>query len=111
MNELAKRLEILIKESNKSVETISKDLKIDKSSLYRYLKNERTPSSSVIKDLSTYFNVTVDWILGNDDIKKEAVFLSDGVDELPAEYQKQLDDFKQFLLNKAKEEKTKSERR
>ena len=99
MNKFIIRLEELIKNSNKSIEQISEDLKINKSSLYRYLKNERIPSAIITKDIANYFNISVDYLLGLTDNPITHIIKTEDK-PLPEQAVKELKDYEEFLRNK-----------
>ena len=54
----------LTKENNKSIEKIMKELNMSESNYYRWKKGTQ-PLTSVIITLAKYFDVSVDYIIGN----------------------------------------------
>ncbi|MBQ7351724.1 MAG: helix-turn-helix transcriptional regulator [Clostridia bacterium] len=55
----------LIKENNKSVEKTMKELNISDRTYYRWQSGESKPLTSIIVTLAKYFDVSVDYIIGN----------------------------------------------
>ena len=55
----------LIKENNKSVEKTMKELNISDRTYYRWQSGESQPLTSIIITLAKYFDVSVDYIIGN----------------------------------------------
>lgn len=55
----------LIQENNKSVEKTMKELNISDRTYYRWQSGESKPLTSVIIILAKYFDVSVDYLIGN----------------------------------------------
>lgn len=66
------RLKSLAKEKNKSFNQIEADLNYSKNTLYSYKR--KTPNASRVKEISNYFNVSTDYLLGYDDTKNKNNF-------------------------------------
>ncbi|MEY8539047.1 XRE family transcriptional regulator [Lactococcus muris] len=62
------RLQSLAKENNKSFNQIEKDLNYGKNTLYRY--KVQNPTQERLLELSKYFNVSTDYLLGITDTKQ-----------------------------------------
>ncbi len=85
----------------------------NKSSISQYENGLRKPELSALNDWASYFNVTVDYLLGNTD-RKEIELITRNVDgyeaiihkaresNLPDEALKELDDYIRFLIHKHK---------
>ena len=63
-NKIKERLSDLMAERNITAYKISKDLNISKSVLHYWLNGKTTPNVEYLIDLSIYFNVTTDFLLG-----------------------------------------------
>ena len=61
----AETIKMLIKQNNKSIEKTMKELKIGEKTYYRWQSGESKPLTSVIITLAKYFDVSVDYIIGN----------------------------------------------
>lgn len=60
------KLKKLQKESGKTIEQISSEIDIPIATLNRYLANVTEPTLSKLIKLSKYFNVSIDYLVGND---------------------------------------------
>ena len=63
------RMKELRAEENITLEELAKALSTTKSTLSRYENNLRTPNADFINQLAKYFNVSVDYLLGNSNDK------------------------------------------
>ena len=86
MREFADRLYNLRKKKGLTLDELGAALNIQKSTLWRYEKNETDPSLENAKKIAHYFNVSMDYISGITDNKS----ISNGIS-------------KEELLNKLKE--------
>jgi len=68
-NLFSKRLKQLRKESNKTQEEVAKEIKITRATLSRYETGEFEPPITTVMDLANFFNVSLDWLAGNSEIK------------------------------------------
>lgn len=89
---------------------------ISQQTISSYENGSREPDSELLKGLSKYFNVSIDFILGNSDIKEPAEKIleknndneytialhnSDGYDaDLPPEAREELKEYIEFLKHK-----------
>lgn len=89
---------------------------ISQQTISSYENGSREPDSELLKGLSKYFNVSIDYILGNSDIKEPAEKLleknkdneytialhnNNGYDEeLPEEARKEIDNFIEYVRQK-----------
>lgn len=64
------RMKEIRKEKNITLEDLAKVLNTTKSTLSRYENNLRVPNADFIKQLAEYFNVSIDYLLGNTDNPK-----------------------------------------
>lgn len=97
----------LCNKSNKSPSRIAIENNISKASVNRW-KNGSTPSDAVLLKLSKYFNVSVDFLLNKEDIKKESTpedrFMHN-YNSLDEEDKETVNALVASLLNKAKYKK------
>jgi transcriptional regulator with XRE-family HTH domain len=63
------RMKELRTEKNITLEDLAKVLSTTKSTLSRYENNLRTPNANFINQLAKYFDVSIDYLLGNTNIK------------------------------------------
>ncbi len=63
-NKIKDRLKELLKERNITPYKLSQDLNISKSVVHYWLIGETTPNADYIIELSIYFGVSADYILG-----------------------------------------------
>ena len=68
--EFPERLMELIKEKKITKNKLQKDLNLNKSSILNWTQRGNIPSGDTLSLLATYFNVSVDYLLGISDIKK-----------------------------------------
>ena len=83
MRELADRIRDLRKERDLTLEMVVADMKdrfgdirLDKSMLSRWERNENDPTLESVKYLSAYFNVSVDYLLGLTDVRTPSRLLA-----------------------------------
>ena len=76
MQELANKIKDLRKENQLTMEMLVEDMKskfpdikIDKSMISRWERNESSPSLIYVKCLSEYFNVSADYLVGLTDVR------------------------------------------
>lgn len=96
----SKRLKQLRKESNKTQEEVSKQLKITRATLSRYEKGEIEPPITTVMDLANFFNVSLDWLAGNSEIKDPSINthrLLELYNSLPSEHKIQVFTFINYL--------------
>lgn len=89
MNLFGERLRMLRKEKDMTLDELGDRLEIPKGSLSRYENNLSDPTIEVVKKISAFFNVSLDWISGNTDIREvNKVVLDEGFKKLFIEAQK-----------------------
>jgi len=70
MSKLSERLNELVSERNKTCTQISKELGIDRSTLYTFMHGKALPSMRNLVKLADYFNCSSDFLLGYVDYDK-----------------------------------------
>lgn len=89
------RLQQLIKEKGITQKQMCEDIQINKN-LPKYWKDNNThPNKTILNSLASYFDVSVDYLLGNTDIKKE-----NSPTEMSAEEQEIIEMWKSLPLEK-----------
>lgn len=71
LSQFALRLRKLRLEENKSLETVSKDLRISVNRLMKYENDREIPSMRTIDKLASYYAVSRDWLLGMEEESPE----------------------------------------
>lgn len=101
---LGQKIIDLRQENNLSRKDLAIELGVSYSSLSKYETNERQPDYEILKKLSTYFGVTIDFLLDNNtdnktDINNDKPFLiaAHATKDLTEEEQKRLIEFAEFL--------------
>ncbi|MBQ8749745.1 MAG: helix-turn-helix transcriptional regulator [Clostridia bacterium] len=61
-----KNLKLLQKESGKTIKEVASELGLPFSTYNNYLLGTREPSIEILIKLSNYFNVSIDYLVGND---------------------------------------------
>ena len=69
INILGNRIKSLRETSNINQQDFAKKLNIANTTLSQYESGKRIPSDSVKKQIAEYFNVSLDYLMGNSDIK------------------------------------------
>jgi len=69
---LGERLVALRIEANKKQSAVAKDLGLIKQYLNYFEKGKRTPDIKTLIKLANYYSVTVDYLVGNSDVKTTA---------------------------------------
>lgn len=67
MNTFQERLKELRIDKNINMDKFSKDIGYSKTIVYYWETGQRKPNSTALTILANYFNVTVDYLIGNDD--------------------------------------------
>jgi len=106
MSTLGERLKLIRKENNLTQEELGKIFGLTKYSISLYENNKTSPSDDFKTKLASYFNVSVDWLLGLTDEKLPA----DKLREASAKYKKSseysLDDFLKKVPDLTEKEKS-----
>lgn len=68
---IGKRLKELREEKELNQEEFAKILNISRSSIGMYESGKREPSDELKKQMADFFNCSVDYLIGNSDIKRE----------------------------------------
>ncbi|OGO89496.1 MAG: hypothetical protein A2Y15_05940 [Clostridiales bacterium GWF2_36_10] len=107
----------LCKESGTTPNAVAKILNLSSGSITEW-KNGRTPRGDTLKKISSYFNVTTDYLLGNTDIKEKTTedtknvpsvedikfALFNGDKEITDEMYEEVKQFAQFVKNRKKKQ-------
>jgi len=101
------RLKELRMEKGLTQEELAKIFNTGKASISHYESNRRIPDANTIVKYATFFNVTVDYILGKSDIRNpyyKSECANDKIDlsEFPEEIIQQIKDYVEFLKEKYK---------
>lgn len=76
------RLEILLKENNMTAYRLAKNTHINTATFSEWKKGTYTPKADKLQKIADYFNVSLDWLLGNTDIR---TVISKYNNEVPAQ--------------------------
>ncbi len=98
------RLKQLRNEKQLTQEQLGKMLSFDKSTISRYESGKYEPSQDVLKLLSEFFGVTVDYLIGNSNVRyhHETIAAHHENDEWTEEELKSIEDFKEYIRSKRK---------
>lgn len=101
-NTLGSRIKVLRKEYNMTQTDLANKLNITKSNISKYENNIVDPSLEILKTMSDIFDVSVDYLLGKTNIRKDVnTFAAHTDDEdLSEEAKAELENFKDYLRNK-----------
>jgi transcriptional regulator with XRE-family HTH domain len=69
MATFSERLKELRKEARLTQDELAKVFFLNKSSISRYEKNKQIPEMETLQKIAGYFNVSIDYLLGNHDLK------------------------------------------
>ncbi|KKI51205.1 helix-turn-helix domain-containing protein [Christensenella hongkongensis] len=101
------RLEVLLKEKGVSATKMSLDLGFSKDAVFNWKKRGTIPSGEMLAKVADYFGVSVDYLLGRSDNPSPVgeIFAASSKDEdfygnLSEEGRRELDEYKQYLLQK-----------
>ena len=100
----ASRLRALRKERGLTLQQLAKHFGMSHSTLSKYETGSRKPDMAMLKKLSDFFGVSVDYLIGESPVrdKEETVILNKSINmpELPPEAYKELEDFIEYLRKK-----------
>lgn len=111
---ISNRLKELRQEKDLLQKDIANYLNISTSAYGFYEQGKRTPDTEIIKKLSEFFNVSLDYLLGKTDIRESADDILNGkeptialhsdyeYDELPDEAKKEIENFIEYIKIKYK---------
>lgn len=74
---LGHKIKQLRNERNFSLEKLAQHLKVAKSILWKYEKDQATPSAEIIKRIASFFNVSTDYLLFDESEKENITKISD----------------------------------
>lgn len=112
---ISNRLKNLRQEKDLLQKDIANYLKISTSAYGFYEQGKRTPDPEMMKKLSEFFNVSIDYLLGNTDIRESADEILNNsentialhsyynYDELPDEARKEIENFIEYIKIKYKD--------
>ena len=96
-----------LRESKKLKQSeLAKEFKVSQSTIAMWETGKRDPDSESIKRVADYFNVSIDYLMGRSEFPHEgevaAANLAGGIsyDDLTPEAIQQLEEYKQFLIQK-----------
>ena len=100
----ASRLRALRKERGLTLQQLAKHFGMSHTTLSKYDTGSRKPDMEMLKKLSDFFGVSVDYLIGESPVrdKEETVILNKSINmpELPPEAYKELEDFIEYLRKK-----------
>jgi transcriptional regulator with XRE-family HTH domain len=67
---LSQRLKILFEESKLTLKEFGKIIGVGESTISMYLSGKRIPSDEKKIKIASYFDISIDWLLGNSDIRE-----------------------------------------
>lgn len=113
MANLSERIKELRTEKKITQSELGNILGVGKTTISMYENGNSTPDDELKKKLSTFFNVSLDYLMGKSDIKESAEDLirsnkvtialhnDDGIDaNLPDEAKKEIENFIEYVKNK-----------
>ncbi|OSA89542.1 UNVERIFIED_ORG: transcriptional regulator [Clostridium botulinum] len=112
---LGEKLKKLRLEKGISQTDLAKEFNIARSTLSQYESNQRTPSDEMKLKFSKYFNVSLDYLLGNPNLNNSNNFSSNNnevtialhsdveYDDLPDEARKEINNFIEYVKQKYKD--------
>ncbi|WP_434632006.1 helix-turn-helix domain-containing protein [Thermoanaerobacterium thermosaccharolyticum] len=83
MDTFKDRLKQLRNEKNLTQEELAKYIGTTRATLASWETGRREPDMETLRKLSDYFNVTLDWLMGNTDIRNQAGEITDAVSDDP----------------------------
>lgn len=83
MDTFKDRLKQLRNEKNLTQEELAKYIGTTRATLASWETGRREPDMETLRKLSDYFNVTLDWLMGNTDIRNQADEITQAVEDDP----------------------------
>ena len=102
----AKRLKYLREEQKLTQKELAEKLGISPSAIGMYESEKRNPDTHMLNILANFFNVSVDYLLGRNNVKDDitiALHSDYNYDELPDEARKEIENFIEFIKIKYKD--------
>lgn len=98
----SEKLKNLRKQRNITQEQLAKELGIGTSTIGMYESNIRKPSYKILKKISKYFDVSIDYLVNETEIENSINldFYIEHIQDLSPEERKQVLDFIDFIKNK-----------
>jgi len=109
MDDTQNRLMFLIDSSGKGDAVIERELNLPRSTIYDWRKGRSKSYKKYVSKIATYFNVSTDYLLGNEQKEKPAAERSELInkiltvcDGLPEDKQTELLEYAKYLVAKDK---------
>lgn len=99
MNTLPERLKMIRTQRGWTQRQVAQKMNISPSTIALYETGDRNPDPLMLKRLADFFNCSVDWLLGREEILA-AHRSDDPTQELPAEARQSLEEFKAYIIEK-----------
>lgn len=100
----SERLRALRKERGMTLQQLAAQFKMSHSTLSKYETGSRKPDMDMLKKLSDFFGVSVDYMMGESPVrsKEETVIVNrrSPMEDLPPEAHKELESFIEYLRSK-----------
>ncbi len=93
----SERLGQLIEEYDVTLEELANAVGSTKSTISRYKNSKREPKTYLVKKIANYFNVSVDYLLGNTDERSPAHKIKEEFEATDAEIQELMERFNVHL--------------
>lgn len=102
-----------LREENKITQSnLAKSLGVSPSTVGMWEQNRRTPDTELLKKISSFFNVSIDYLLGKTNIRNYntnestvALHSDNDYDDLPQEARDEINNFIDYIRNKYKKDK------
>ena len=102
---IGKKLRELREHANLTQTEMARFLGVTQAAYQRYETGERSVPDDIKNKLADYYHVSIDYLMGRSARQNDHILAAHrvgGIDDLPEEAQKQLDDYIEFLRNKYK---------
>ena len=76
MTKFCNRLKTLRKENNLTQSELGSKFHLNKSSISKYENGTQMPESDMLEKIADYFNVSIDYLLGRSEVKKDNPIVS-----------------------------------
>lgn len=101
----AYRLKALRKERGLTLQELAKQFNMSHSTLSKYETGNRRPDMQTLKKLAEFFNVSVDYLIGESPVKNpaETVYITRAnalAEDLPQEAKQELEQYIEYLRHK-----------
>lgn len=101
----SKRFDMLYQDSDLSQEDFGEKFGASKNQVYNWRTGLGEPDTETLKAIAEYCKVSVDWLVGNSNVRTPVTVLAanrsdNGTEDLPEEALKQIESFKEFIRSK-----------